>query len=103
MGQRSGNEIIFDGDFIAQLDADVAYFPEKHLMNLHSKDFLMFFCVESTITKEKMFRALKIPHGYGILIEAHVSHSIPIPIHDDSVEFKCYHRNVGFCLHSFHI
>ncbi|KAE9556766.1 hypothetical protein FO519_000172 [Halicephalobus sp. NKZ332] len=95
MGFRHSDEITFEGSFIAQLDADVAYFPEKHLIPLHSKDFLIFVCVESTTTEEKMFRALKVPHGYGIIIESCVAHSMPIPLHDSSVEFKVYHRSVN--------
>lgn len=98
MGSRNSDEITFDGSFIAQLDADVAYFPEKHFIPIHSKDFLIFVCVESTTTEDKMFRALKVPHGYGVVIEACVAHSMPIPLHDNSVEFKVYHRSVSFCL-----
>jgi len=95
MGSRNADEITFDGTFVAQLDADVAYLPEKHLIPLHSKDFLIFVCVESATTENKMFRALKVPHGYGIVIEACVAHSMPIPLHDNSVEFKVYHRSIN--------
>lgn len=103
MGSRHESRITYTGSMIAQLDADVAYFPEKHLIPLHYKDFIMFVCVESTTTNEKMFRAIKIPHGYGIVVEAYVPHSVPIPIRDNSVEFKVYHRSVCFYIKNIFI
>uniref|UniRef100_A0A7E4ZYB2 AUDH_Cupin domain-containing protein n=2 Tax=Panagrellus redivivus TaxID=6233 RepID=A0A7E4ZYB2_PANRE len=92
---RHGDKITYDGGFVAQLDSDVAYFPEKHLINLHSKDFLIFVCAQSTVTGEKEFRAIRVPHGYGIVVEAFVAHSTPIPLHDNDVEFKVYHRSAN--------
>uniref|UniRef100_A0A914PTB0 Uncharacterized protein n=1 Tax=Panagrolaimus davidi TaxID=227884 RepID=A0A914PTB0_9BILA len=42
-----------------------------------------------------MFRAIHVPHAYGIVVEANVAHSVPIPIHTNHVDLKVYHRSVN--------
>jgi ureidoglycolate hydrolase len=95
IAERNEDQITYFGSFVAQLDSDIAYYPEKHFVSIHSKDFLIFVCCKSTTNDTPIFRAIHVPHGYGIVVEANVAHSMPIPIHTNHVDFKVYHRSVN--------
>uniref|UniRef100_A0AC34FLP2 Uncharacterized protein n=1 Tax=Panagrolaimus sp. ES5 TaxID=591445 RepID=A0AC34FLP2_9BILA len=95
IAERNQDRITYYGSFVAQLDSDIAYYPEKHFVSIHSKDFLIFVCCKSTTSDTPMFRAIHVPHGYGIVVEACIAHTMPIPLHANSVDFKVYHRSVN--------
>ena len=95
--RKYASEFWYHGQFIAQLDGDVGYIPRDK-----NTDFFIivpdFFGEEEASKKDPFikYRAIKIPKGSGVYIEAFVPHSTPIPLnHDGEFEFDVFKRGVG--------